>query len=390
MADGSRHSMYAVVETTYGETPNNPALELVRLTGTTLGLRKDSFLSDEIRSDRQISDFRLGANQVGGDINFELSADTFDKLLKGALLSDADWTSPASTGTTTLSATAGTFTRASGSFVTDGFEVDQMVISSGFATSGNNGRWVVTAVAATTLTVTPLDGQTQSIEAGDADELIIAAEAISCGVLRESFSLVRYFADIDSGDKPYYIYKGCEVNTLKINIAANAKITGSMSVIGQSQTLAEDLTSLGTPTYPAATTTNVLDSFTGLLREAGSTIAVLTELSFTLNNGLAPRFVVGSTNTILPSIQRSNLTGTFTAYFEDSSLVEKFLNETESYIDFDMPDSDGNAQRYRIPRIAYTGGQPDVSGEGPVTLSMPFQALLDSTTGTNLLIERVT
>jgi hypothetical protein len=97
---------------------------------------------------------------------------------------------------------------------------------------------------------------------------------------------------------------------------------------------------------------------------------------------------VGSKNSIKPSLSRSNLTGQVTAYFENSTLVEKFLNETESSINFTMPDGAGNAQKYIIPRIKYTGGQPDVSGEGPITLTMPFQALLDGTTETNILIER--
>ena len=30
-----------------------------------------------------------------------------------------------------------------------------------------------------------------------------------------------------------------------------------------------------------------------------------------------------------------------------------------------------------LPNIKYTGGQPDVSGEGTITLSMPFKALCD-------------
>ena len=39
-------------------------------------------------------------------------------------------------------------------------------------------------------------------------------------------------------------------------------------------------------------------------------------------------------------------------------------------------------------KLLRNGGQPDVQGEGPITLSMPFQALLDSTTNTNIIIER--
>lgn len=386
MANGSRHSMYAVKESTYGQTPNNPALDLVRITGTTLGLSKDSLQSEEIRSDRQIADFRQGANQVAGDINFELSYGSFDQFLQGVLLS-ADWAAPADTGVTTISATATGFSRASGSFLTDGFAVGQTVVSTGFAGSGFNGKSIVTSVSALTMDTTPLSG-THGVEAGDGDEQIVASQSVAAGQTRASFSFIRYFADIAPADNPYYIYRGVELNSMQLTISANSMITGTFSVIGQSQETAQDLTGLGTPTYNPASTTSPLDSFTGTLDEGGTAVAVITEISMTLQNGIEPRFVVGSKNSIYPSVGRSNLTGQVTAYFEDSTLVNKFLNETESSITFSLPDGAGNIQRFRIPRIKYTGGQPDVSGEGPITLAMPFQALLDSSESTNILIER--
>lgn len=387
MADGSRHTLYSVEETVYGTTPNNPALDTVRITGTTLGLSKDSLQSEEIRSDRQIADFRQGANQVGGDINFELSYTSLDQFLEAALLSD-DWASPATTGTTTIDANGTGFARASGSFLTDGFQVGMLVTSSGYAASGFNGESVITAVDALTMTTTPVSGS-QGVEAGDGDELIIAAEVISSGTERRSFTFVRNFADILTADNPYHIFTGVEVNELSLSISANAMITGTMTVVGQGQSTAQDLTGLGTPTFPSVSTTTPLDSFTGTIEEGGATIAVVTEVTLSLSNGIEPKFVVGSKNSIFPSVARSDLTGQVTAFFENSDLLDKFLDETESSIVFTLPDADGNLLRFRIPRIKYTGGQPDVDGEGPITLSMPFQALRDTTTGTNLLIERV-
>lgn len=308
MADGSRHKLYSVAEAVRGSTPSNPALQSMRITGTTLGLAKDSLQSNEIRSDRQIADFRLGANQVGGDVNFELSYGTFDEWFKGVLCSP-DW--------------AGT------------------------------------------------------------------PEEIKGGVDRHSFTLIRKFEDLSPSQKPYYIYRGCEFTQLQLTITANAMITGTLTVFGQSQELASDLSALGTPTFPAATTTKTLDTFTGSLEEGGNSLAVVTEVTLTLQNTVAARFVVGSKNSIAPSIGRSNLTGNMTAFFEDSTLVEKFINEEESSLVLNLFDVDGNQQTYNIPRIIYTGGQPDVTGEGPITLSMPFQALLDAaSTETNIVIQR--
>lgn len=301
MANGSRHSLYLVPETVAGTTPTNPVFETLRITTTTLGLTKESLQSQENRSDRQIADFRLGSNQVAGDIGFELSYDTFDLLLEAALM----------------------------------------------------GTW--------------------------------ATDVLRPGVTRRSFTAMREFADLATGDK-FFLYTGVEVNTLALTIAANAMITGTFSCMGRGMTTAASQPTGAVINPP--TTTTPLDSFTGTITEGGTTIATVTELTLNLTNGLESRFVVGSKDSISPSVARSNLTGNVTAYFENSALVKKFINEESSSLAFTLPDADGNELEFTIPRLKYTGGQPDVSGEGPITLALPFQATLDPVTGTNLEIVR--
>ena len=62
----------------------------------------------------------------------------------------------ATTGVTSLSATATGYARVAGSFATDGFEVGVEVRGSGFANAVNNGVSVVTRVAPLALTVSPV------------------------------------------------------------------------------------------------------------------------------------------------------------------------------------------------------------------------------------------
>lgn len=309
MANGSRHSMSYIAESSYGVTPSNPVFKPIRHTGTTLALTKESLQSEEIRSDRQIADFRHGAFQTGGDINVELSYGSFDDLLEAVLC----------------------------------------------------GTWA---------TDTPTSGTDQ----------------LKAGVTRRSFTIERHFGDLLAAQKPYHRFTGVEFNTLSLSVAANAMITATLGVVGQG--FSTDTDELAGATYSNATTTSPLDSFTGTLKENGSLIAVITEIQLNVENGLESRFVVGSKQSIRPSIGRSNVSGTITAYFEDSTLLDKFVNETESSIEFELPDGAGNLLTFKLPRVKYNGGQPDVEGEGPITLSMPFQALLDSVTGTNLIIER--
>lgn len=228
---------------------------------------------------------------------------------------------------------------------------------------------------------------------GSFDELLEAllcgtwtGDVLKAGTTRRSFTIERFFGDIVSADKPYHRFTGVEFNTLSLSIAANAMVTGTLGVLGSS--LETATVAVAGATYSAPTTTSPLDSFTGSLLENGTPIAVITEITLNVNNGLETRFVVGSKASIRPSIARSNVSGNITAYFENSTLLDKFINETESAIEFNMPDGAGNNLKVTLPRIKYTGGQPDVAGEGPITLSMPFQALLDPVSGTNIEIER--
>ena len=306
MSDSSRHDMFYIEEVTYGDTPAvDPAFLDLRHTGTTLGLAKESFQSEELHADRQIRDFRHGVKSVAGDLSMELSYGSFDDFLEATLM----------------------------------------------------GTW--------------------------------ATDVLKAGVERRSFSVLRHFEDLPSGN-PYFLYAGIEFNALNLTIPASGMVTGSFTVLGQSQVTLADLSSLGTPTFGAPITTQPFDSFTGSILEAGGAISVVTEVSLTLENGLAAKNVVGSDETILPSVDKSNLTGSVTAFFEDTVILDKFLNETESSLEVTLTDPAGNSYIIELPRIKYNGGQPDVaSGGGPITINFPIQALYNVADLSNIVITRV-
>lgn len=84
----NRTAIRIVPETTFGTTPATPALQNLRYTGESLSFNQRSVTSDEIRSDRSTVDLvRVGA-EVSGDINVEMSFESFQDLLEGAFCSD--------------------------------------------------------------------------------------------------------------------------------------------------------------------------------------------------------------------------------------------------------------------------------------------------------------
>lgn len=79
---------------------------------------------------------------------------TLEVAYTAPVYGDAEWGVLGSYSVITMSVASGKYTRATGSFLTDGFKPGMEITAAGFTESGNNGTSVVTAVTATQLTVT--------------------------------------------------------------------------------------------------------------------------------------------------------------------------------------------------------------------------------------------
>ena len=232
---------------------------------------------------------------------------------------------------------------------------------------------------------------TSELEYGAFDDILEAVlcgtwatDILKAGVTRRSFTLQRKFADLTTPE--FHTYTGCEFNSMALSVAPNAMVGVTFGVIGKNLSLAT--TAITGSTFGSDPTTSPFDSFTGSITEGGSSIATVTAIEMSLENGIEPLFSVGSQTTNRPSIGRSRLTGTLTTYFENRTLYEKFLNETSSSIVLTLTDLDGNDYEISMPNVKYNTGQPDVAGEGAVTIAMDFVALYDSTDESQIKITR--
>jgi hypothetical protein len=386
-AAGSYHGLSYIAETTFGTTPAG-TYQALRHTNCSLALTKDGFQSNELRDDRQISDFRHGVLRVGGDIGIEFSYSEFDDMLEAALF--GEWSDNVLKAGTT--AKSFTMRRRFADILLDGFFTGCMVnsfnlsipanamVTGGFGLVGKSASYsgslhtvtitatnectsaedatVTVAGVETTVALTTSEDDTTEV----ATAIATALDAVSGYTATSSSAVVTLTYPAVDG-----VYA----------VSYSAGTTGATATVGTPAVTDAD----------ASATHSPFDSFTGVLQENSSTIAVITSIELNLQNGLEPTFVVGSNST--PSITpgRSNLTGTVSAYFENKTLLDKFINETESSIELELG-STSNKYDIEIPRIKYTGGENPASGEGPIVINMPFQALYDSGEGTNLKITR--
>lgn len=209
-------------------------------------------------------------------------------------------------------------------------------------------------------------------------------DVLKAGTTRRSFTFERKFADLATPE--YHRYTGCEVNALSISVSPNAMVTTTFGIIGKD--LTTNTTQVASSTYSSDVGNSPFDSFTGSILEGGSSIGVVTAFELSLENGIEPLFAVGSQTTNRPSIGKSRLTGTLTTYFESKALYDKFINETSSSIALTLTDLDGNDYLIELGNVKYNSGQPDVSGEGAVTIALEFVGLYDDADASNIVITR--
>lgn len=366
-------------ETTWGTAAGATGAQYLRRVTSDLSLAKETYQSNEIRTDYQISDFRHGVRSVEGTIAGELSPLTYDAFIAAALRKD--FVAGGTTGaiiTLSVTNTGTKFTRSSGSFVTDGFKVGDVVSASGFTTANNNSHYcLVTVVAALTLDIVPLDGVVLTDEA-EGDTVTIACVGKKTYTPEtshtdDSFTFEHYYSDVTQSE----VFTGCKVNSLAVSLPPTGMATINVGLMGKDITTG---TSAYFTTPTAATTSTVLASVNGIAYAIGTRNYVLTGLNINYAANMSAEAVVGS-NTYADIFEgRVVVTGDMTAYFENAALRDAFIDEDEVALMFVFTTNNSKNPdfvSFVLPRVKFGGASKD-DGEKGLIQTLPFQALFNS------------
>ena len=226
---------------------------------------------------------------------------------------------------------------------------------------------------------------------GDFDELMesaflnsYAADVLKIGTTPKYFSMEDAANDINQ----FRLFTGMSVSSMNVSIAPNQMVTGSFEMVGKGMTQAGTTGSTGGA--PTASSTNApFDSYSGTISDGGAGISIVTSIDFSLTNSFAPTFVVGSDSAQQLEFGRAVVEGTMTVYYEDETLINKFLNETESSISVSVNDPTGlSAYTFDFPRVKYNGASVPLQNPQSRLITLPFVALYDTTENTNLKLTR--
>ena len=277
-----------------------------------------------------------------------------------------------------------TITRASGSFVTDGFKEGDLVTVTGSVS--NNFTYTIATGGVAALTLTLVAGDTVVGEASVSCTLTTERERLKAGTTRKFFTYEVSYLDTTTVEYEYFY--GLEVNTATITIPTSGEVYADFEMIGL--TAGAGTTQVPTsPNYTAAAeTAPMAGSVSGSsLKEAAAVQAGVENITITLNNNRAAKFQVG--DQFASHVEEGDFDAEMTMgiYFIDSTMQAKYLAGTRTDIELRIVDQqDGHMFDLIFPNVVFTTGDKALSGQ-TVTQNLTAYAEFDATEATKMILD---
>lgn len=382
-------------EAAYGVAPAAAGAQQIRRTaGPGFDLKKDTYQSNEVRTDFQIADFRHGVKRVVGKLGGELSCKTYADAFAAVLKRDfTAGVSAAGVGVTIAGAgPTYTVTRAAGSFLTDGFKIgDGIRLSVGALNAANiNKNLLIVGLTATVATVVTLNASTLVPEGPVAGCTVAVVGKKTyvpqTGHIDRSFTFEVWYADLLQSE----LYTGNKFTQLAVSLPPTGMATIDMDLLGQNMVPAA--AQYFTSPNPQ-TTTGVTAAVNGVARAGGNILVNLTGLSLNISAGYGGGPVVGSN--IISNLVANKpvvVTGQMSAYFDSVGMRDAFINETEIDILGAFTADNTATSDFLVFSMARCkiGDATKSPSDGGLIQTLPFQALLNINGGAGTATERTT
>lgn len=372
MSDTARTQLFVMKEASYGVVPAI-AFNTLRFTGESLQYTENSSTSNEIRSDREVSDVTALSGGMSGGIELEMSYGNADTILESALMST--WGSTLTKTGTTLSAASGDNSFNDSANTMPAFVVGQWFKASGFGTAANNGYFQVVSRTVAKIVVA---GASLVTEAAGATATVTST-AIRNGTTKTSMVLEKKFADLTL----FQSYTGVMVDTMDFNLSTGKFLTASVNLKGKDGSALAGAT-VGTGAAVAAVTgpiMNATDNVVWVKENAAALPAgiIISDAKISLSNNLRETRGLSSLTPSTLGLGQFEVKGSITAYFSEQTLYQKFKNRTQSSLAFNVTDGTNN-NILSIPALRYTSAKIVAGGKNQdVMVELGFTAFRNST-----------
>lgn len=207
-----------------------------------------------------------------------------------------------------------------------------------------------------------------------------SSDVIKNGVTPKTFSFEKTF---ETGATDQFMrFTGMKVGSMSLSIAAQQRITGSMTMMGMGHTKAS--AALSGATYTAAGTSPIMTASgdVGSLSITGvSPSPTIMSMSINIQNNLREQLQIGSRGPAGIGAGRFIVTGSLEAYFADLSMYNAFYDHDDVGISANLGSTSGSIYTLDMPRTKLTNGTVQTPGnDQDIMASFDFQAIY-STSG---------
>ena len=393
IATGVSKQLVYKVQSALGTKATASGAQSLRRVTSGLELTKNTFQSNEIRTDYQISDFRHGSRSVSGPIDGELSPGTYSDFFAAATRKDFAAVTPITSVALTITGSSAPYTiaRGTGDWLADGVKVGDVIqLTVGALDPLNISKnLLVASVIAADITVYPLNGTAMAAEgpiAGCTATVVGKKSFVPTTAHTNAyFTIEHWHSDISQSET----FIDCKVNTAAVTISPSGMATVNFGFLGRNQDL-DTSAYFTTPT--AATTTGVTAGANGLLMVDGATVGNVTGINFDVNGNMSTEEVVGAN--VTPDVFAGSviITGQLTILFEDATYSSMFADETEASVVIALTTANTAAAdfiSFTLPRIKVGGNSKD-DGQKGIVQTLPFTALFNGDGGSGIATEATT
>jgi hypothetical protein len=391
----------------------------IPMTGESLNANLSSTISEIITPERSYAGSKLTQGEVGGDINFELMAGPF---VNNMLISVLQANQALDVGADEVAGTSGVAISAVGTLVDDDRTVNLTGVSAvegasysvvidgenftHVATTGQTLSQIATALAllidndATYVATAGTNTITISAGAGlsliEFTSWVVAAwapgEALTNGSTTKCLAIMKRVM-ITSSTYDWYIFRGCQISSLSLDMKPNALITGTISVMGVRPDDPVEATALPThwtftrhPNLPLMSGVDSLESLEVQTSAGVDSGATLQDFSLKIDNQLRQQQAVGLGHPFSAGVAsgRFMASANGTAYYANPRIYNDFLDDASLKIVMELRDDDGNGYDILMDYVKVTSGSlPEAGGpDQDLTVSTEFRAFESATNGT--------
>jgi Phage tail tube protein len=352
LASSSAVQIGYIPEATFGVTPVSGNYRYLRVTGESLDFAITKEASKEINSTRTISSMSPTGASASGGTQSEMQYAELDTLMAATLQSAYTVYGTNGVGTTfTATFTTTTITASAaptGSSAFTGLQLGQWFSIGGSVNNTNKLLRVSTSVAPTATVIT-LDANTPAVAEASVAGVAVRTARLTHGTTQTSFSIERQSPDISQ----YFRYRGMTPSKMDLSLSYGALTSCNFDFMGK-DVVRGSVT--GLPGTPVASYT--YDVMSGVSNTANCQVWVgntpLTgtfakSISLSFDNALRAQDALCTLGSVGVGSGTINCTVNASIYFNNGTLFDAFLANTNNQIIFSSVDTAGNGYVFTLP-----------------------------------------